>query len=123
MFGTVALVPEMPRTPCYKLTLRTPRAALFPALGSRSRRPLFARSDEASLVKKSYAATTAASVWLVAAIGMATAGGLYLPAVGTTALGLGILAAMESLEQRLGAARRSQVLAIGFDRRRTSPLA
>jgi putative Mg2+ transporter-C (MgtC) family protein len=64
--------------------------------------------------------TTAASVWLVAAIGMATAGGLYLPALGTTALALGILAAMKPLERRLGAARRPQLLAIVFDRRRTS---
>jgi len=64
--------------------------------------------------------TTAASVWLVAAIGMAVAGGLYLPALGTTAFGLGILAAMKPLERRLGAARRPQLLAIVFDRRRAS---
>jgi putative Mg2+ transporter-C (MgtC) family protein len=64
--------------------------------------------------------TTAASVWLVAAIGMATAGGLYLPALGTTAFGLAILAVMKPLERRLGGARRPQLLAIVYDRRQTS---
>jgi len=64
--------------------------------------------------------TTAASIWLVAALGMATAGGLYLAAAGATVIALVILAMMKPLEQRLGAARRPQVLSIVFDRRRTS---
>ena len=64
--------------------------------------------------------TTAASIWLVAAIGMAVAGGLYLAALGATAFGLAILAIMKPLERRLGAARRPQLLMIVFDRRRTS---
>jgi putative Mg2+ transporter-C (MgtC) family protein len=64
--------------------------------------------------------TTAASIWLVAALGMATAGGLYLAAVGATVIALVILSVMKPLERRLGAARRPQVLSIVFDRRRTS---
>lgn len=44
--------------------------------------------------------TTAASVWLVAALGMAVGGGLYLPAVGATVLALAILAVMKPLERR-----------------------
>jgi putative Mg2+ transporter-C (MgtC) family protein len=66
--------------------------------------------------------TTAASIWLVAGIGMAIAGGLYLAlaAIGATLFGLAILAAMKPLERRLGAARRPVLLVILFDRRRTS---
>jgi putative Mg2+ transporter-C (MgtC) family protein len=64
--------------------------------------------------------TTAASIWLVAGIGMATAGGLYAPALGSTTLALAILAAMKPLERRLGAARRPLLLAVVYDRRRTS---
>ena len=41
--------------------------------------------------------TTAASVWVVAAVGMAIGGGLYIPAVGGAALVLAILAVMKPL--------------------------
>jgi putative Mg2+ transporter-C (MgtC) family protein len=64
--------------------------------------------------------TTAASVWLVAAIGMAVGGGLYLAAIGTTVLGLAILAVMKPLEQRLAAGRRLYVISLVIDRRRLS---
>ncbi len=65
--------------------------------------------------------TTAASIWVVAAIGMAIGGGLYLGAVTAAALALGILAVMKPVEQRLAAARRPAVLEMTFDRNRTSP--
>jgi putative Mg2+ transporter-C (MgtC) family protein len=64
--------------------------------------------------------TTAASVWLVAAIGMAVGGGLYIPAVGGTILGLAILAIMKPLEVRLFARRRLQTIRLVIDRRALS---
>ena len=45
--------------------------------------------------------TTAASVWAVAAIGLAAGGGLYLAATAATVLMLTILAAIKPLEDRL----------------------
>jgi putative Mg2+ transporter-C (MgtC) family protein len=56
--------------------------------------------------------TTAASIWAVAAIGLAAGGGLYLAAASATVLMLVILAALKPLEDRL----------IGRDRRRTLTL-
>lgn len=50
--------------------------------------------------------TTAASLWTVAAIGLAVGGGLYLPAVAATALILAILVALKPIENRLYASRR-----------------
>ncbi len=47
-----------------------------------------------------YGLTTAASVWAVAAIGMAAGAGMYLPAANATGLSLLILAGMKPLEQR-----------------------
>ncbi|HZS00246.1 MAG TPA: MgtC/SapB family protein, partial [Chloroflexota bacterium] len=44
--------------------------------------------------------TTAASVWAVAAIGLAVGGGLYLAAFGATILTLLILAGLKPLENR-----------------------
>lgn len=64
--------------------------------------------------------TTAASVWLVAALGMAVGGGLYLPAIGATILGLAILAAMKPLERKLLAKRRPQAVYLVIDRRSIS---
>jgi putative Mg2+ transporter-C (MgtC) family protein len=45
--------------------------------------------------------TTAASIWAVAAVGLAAGGGLYLAAVTATAIILAILTAMKSLEERI----------------------
>ena len=64
--------------------------------------------------------TTAASVWLVAAIGMAIGGGLYVPAVCGTALALAFLAGMKPLERKLGERRRPRLLTLVVDRRRIS---
>lgn len=50
--------------------------------------------------------TTAASLWAVAAIGLAVGGGLYLPAVAATVLILGILIALKPIENRIHANRR-----------------
>jgi len=59
--------------------------------------------------------TTAASVWVVAAIGMATGGGLYLAAAVTTVLSLGILAVMKPLERRMNASRRVHLIRVSVD--------
>jgi putative Mg2+ transporter-C (MgtC) family protein len=53
--------------------------------------------------------TTAASIWTVAAVGLAAGGGLYLAATSATILILIILAAIKPLEDRL----------LGHDRKRT----
>ncbi|MBV6522493.1 MAG: Protein SapB [Gemmatimonadaceae bacterium] len=50
--------------------------------------------------------TTAASLWTVAAIGLAVGGGLYVPAVAATVLILLILVGLKPLENRLHADRR-----------------
>ena len=44
--------------------------------------------------------TTAASLWAVAAIGLAVGGGLYVPAVAATGLVIGILAGVKPIEER-----------------------
>ncbi len=44
--------------------------------------------------------TTAASLWAVAAIGLAVGGGLYVPAVAATVLVVGILAGVKPIEER-----------------------
>jgi len=44
--------------------------------------------------------TTAASLWAVAAIGLAVGGGLYVPGIATTALVVGILAGVKPIEER-----------------------
>ena len=44
--------------------------------------------------------TTAASLWAVAAIGLAIGGGLYVPAVATTTFVIAILAGVKPLEER-----------------------
>jgi len=54
--------------------------------------------------------TTAASVWAVAAVGLAAGGGLYLAATAGTMLMLAILAAIKPLEDRLfGRARHRMI--------------
>lgn len=60
--------------------------------------------------------TTAASVWLVAAIGMSVGGGLYIAAVGGTIFGLAILAIMKPLESRLFSQPRQHVVRLAIDR-------
>jgi len=67
--------------------------------------------------------TTAASLWVVAAIGLASGGGLYLAAVATTILTLVILAALKPLERRLFADRRPQNLLVVANRAQTSLVA
>ncbi len=61
--------------------------------------------------------TTAASVWLVAAIGLAVGGGLYVAALGGTVLALAILAIMKPIEVRLFKHRRRDVVRLVVDRR------
>lgn len=65
--------------------------------------------------------TTAASLWSVAAIGLAVGGGLYLEAVTATALMLVILIGLKPLERRF-AARQQQfrALSLSVDRNLTS---
>lgn len=49
--------------------------------------------------------TTAASLWTVAAIGLAVGGGLYIPAVGGTAIIFAILAGLKPIERRYWSSR------------------
>ncbi len=67
--------------------------------------------------------TTAASLWVVAAIGLASGGGLYLAAIVTTLLTLVILALLKPLERRLFTDRRPQNLLVVADRAQTSLVA
>jgi len=66
--------------------------------------------------------TTAASLWTVAAVGLAVGGGLYVAAVTTTGLIVIILAGIKPMERRLFRARRRQMplLILIIDRRETS---
>lgn len=54
--------------------------------------------------------TTAASLWVVAAIGLAIGGGLYIAALCATAVVLLILGGLKPIERRLFARRHSQFL-------------
>jgi putative Mg2+ transporter-C (MgtC) family protein len=67
--------------------------------------------------------TTAASLWVVAAIGLAAGGGLYLAAAATTLLSLIILAVLKPLERRLFVDRRPQNLLVVAKRAETSLVA
>lgn len=64
--------------------------------------------------------TTAASIWVVAVIGLAVGGGMYLAATVTTLVALLILAAARPLTRRLAAPWRRQVISVTFDREQTS---
>ena len=65
--------------------------------------------------------TTAASVWVVAAIGMATGGGLFAAALASTVLSLAILAVMKPLEKKIAARRRPGLIRVVIDVDRTAP--
>jgi putative Mg2+ transporter-C (MgtC) family protein len=56
--------------------------------------------------------TTAASLWAVAAIGLAAGGGLYVPAIATTVIVLAILAGMKPIEERYRARRQRHDLRV-----------
>ncbi|MCC7306656.1 MAG: MgtC/SapB family protein [Acidobacteria bacterium] len=60
--------------------------------------------------------TTAASLWAVAAIGLATGGGLYLAAVAATFVVLFILLAVKPLERHLFLNRRPRTLTLTIER-------
>jgi len=60
--------------------------------------------------------TTAASVWSVAAIGLATGGGLWFAAALTTAIILGILIGVKPLEEAYRARVQSAVLRVQAER-------
>jgi putative Mg2+ transporter-C (MgtC) family protein len=55
--------------------------------------------------------TTAASVWVVAAIGLAVGGGMYVTAAAATAISLVILAGLKPLEQRVVRRRTAPITA------------
>ncbi|VWB99533.1 methyltransferase [Burkholderia lata] len=50
--------------------------------------------------------TTAASLWVVAAVGLAVGGGMYMAAIAATAIVLAILAGLKPIEKRFFAARQ-----------------
>jgi putative Mg2+ transporter-C (MgtC) family protein len=64
--------------------------------------------------------TTAASIWVVAVIGLAVGGGMYLAGAATTIAALLILAAARPLTRRLAAPWRRQLISVIFDRQQTS---
>jgi len=66
--------------------------------------------------------TTAASLWTVAAVGLAVGGGLYVAAATATGLIVLILAGLKPIERRLFLARRQEppLLILIIDRRETS---
>jgi putative Mg2+ transporter-C (MgtC) family protein len=69
--------------------------------------------------------TTAASLWTVAAVGLAVGGGLYVAAITATGLIVLILAGLKPIERRLFLARRQgpPLLLLVIDRHETSLLA
>jgi putative Mg2+ transporter-C (MgtC) family protein len=66
--------------------------------------------------------TTAASLWTVAAVGLAVGGGLYIGAATATGLIIMILAGLKPIERRLFVTRRRQLplLILVIDHRETS---
>ena len=58
--------------------------------------------------------TTAASVWIAAAIGLACGGALYFPAIVATVIVLIILAALRPLQRKLARRLRRQVVAVSI---------
>jgi putative Mg2+ transporter-C (MgtC) family protein len=59
--------------------------------------------------------TTAASVWVVAAVGLAVGGGMYITAVVATAITLLILSGMKPLERHIARGRRSARLSMELE--------
>ncbi|MEI9897902.1 MAG: MgtC/SapB family protein [Chthoniobacter sp.] len=66
--------------------------------------------------------TTAASLWTVAAVGLAVGNGLYVAAISTTALIVVILALVKPLEKRLFRRQERRHVTILIDRERASLL-
>lgn len=62
--------------------------------------------------------TTAASLWSVAAVGLAAGGGLYVASVAATAIMLFILAGLKPVERRYFASRQARELLIAAERGR-----
>lgn len=60
--------------------------------------------------------TTAASIWVVAGIGLACGAGLFLAAAAATALGLGILGGLKPVERRIFPHKRLTVVAMAVHR-------
>jgi len=60
--------------------------------------------------------TTAASLWTIAAVGLAVGGGLYVAAVTTTIIVLVILAVVKPLERRLFQSRRRRQITVVVER-------
>jgi putative Mg2+ transporter-C (MgtC) family protein len=58
--------------------------------------------------------TTAASLWAIAAVGLAAGGGLYLPAISATVLYLIILAGMKPIEKRLFNGRKNLPITVSI---------
>jgi putative Mg2+ transporter-C (MgtC) family protein len=59
--------------------------------------------------------TTAASIWIAAALGVASGCGLYAPAFGTAAIALLFLSAIKLLEKRIEKGRRQPKIVAIFD--------
>ncbi len=64
--------------------------------------------------------TTAASLWTVAAVGLAVGGGLYVAAVGATLIILCILAGIKPLERRLWSSRGGREFVLVVDHEEAS---
>lgn len=66
--------------------------------------------------------TTAASLWTVAAVGLAVGGGMYVAAVAATVIILGILAGLKPLEGRMftGVAKQPSGISVVIQRGQTS---
>jgi putative Mg2+ transporter-C (MgtC) family protein len=64
--------------------------------------------------------TTAAGLWAVAIIGLAVGGGLYIPAVVTTAIVLLILAAIKPLENRLFSKNKFKGIRMTLERKQVN---
>ena len=60
--------------------------------------------------------TTAASIWLVAGIGLACGSGLFIPGVATTVIALGILSGLKPIEQRFFDHKRVTLMTISVRR-------
>ncbi|MFT4174023.1 MAG: MgtC/SapB family protein [Rhodocyclaceae bacterium] len=59
--------------------------------------------------------TTAASLWSVAAVGLAAGGGMYFAAIGATALMLIILVVVKPIESRMRAARQTWIITLNVE--------